>query len=126
MSDNTFYDIDGASSFYPSRKSWHHNDSEMTPLVANEIDERDAYQFISDWASTGEETSCYDDRSSAIKSLIGPEFRSITPNKTSRGAYLLNKNFAHSVPAFLSKKQTILHIHLFIQTVFLLNCGLTK
>lgn len=56
-------------------------------MVANKIDERDAHHFISDWASTGEETSCYDDRSSAFKSLIGPEFRSITPIKTSCGAY---------------------------------------
>lgn len=93
MSDNTFYDIDGASNFYNEKLKRHahqNHDLNVPAMVGSKIDERDAHHFISDWASTGEETSCYDDRSSALKSLIGPAIRSITPNKSSRGAYFIH------------------------------------
>lgn len=90
VSDNTFYDTDGASNFL-KRSQRNDNDSNVA-RYGRKIDEHDDVHtfMMSDWASTAaEDTSFYDDRSSALKSLVGPEFRSpITSNKSSRGAYL--------------------------------------
>lgn len=91
VSDNTFYDTDSASNFL-QRSQRHSNDSNVAQNNGRKFDEHDDVHtfMMSDWASTAaEDTSFYDDRSSALKSLVGPEFRSpITSNKSSRGAYL--------------------------------------
>lgn len=92
MSDNTFYDTDGASNLLKRPSRNHNNDSNVARMIGCKIDEHDTPNFmLSDWASTAEEASSfYDDRSSALKSLVGPEYRSISSNKSSRGAYSFN------------------------------------
>lgn len=91
MSDNTFYDTDGASNLLKRSQQRPSHDTNVARMIGHKIDERDAHNYtMSDWASTAEDTSNYDDRSSALKSLVGPEYHSLTSNKSSRGAYLLN------------------------------------
>lgn len=107
VSDNTFYDTDGASNYCRDKLKSACTQQCKTlastlslpspplppPLLplANAVGgvcEHDAQiNFISDWASTGDDTSFYDDRSGALRSVVG-HFRSITPHKSSRGAYL--------------------------------------
>lgn len=91
VSDNTFYDTDGASNFYREKfkARSHQNDNKVAPPINPMTDKRDAHNTgpLSDWASTGDDTSFYDDQSGALLSVVGHEFRSITPIKTSRGAY---------------------------------------
>lgn len=91
MSDNTFYDTDGASHYYNEklRRQIHEIQyNQFIPTVVRKFD--DAHILISDWASTGEDTSFYDDQSGALLSIVGPEVRSISSHKSSRGAYLIN------------------------------------
>lgn len=92
VSDNTFYDTDGASNYYRDKCDRKTLKSSMPPLplassMAGGCEHDAQINFISDWASTGDDTSFYDDRSGALRSVAG-HFRSITPHKSSRGAYL--------------------------------------
>lgn len=134
VSDNTFYDTDGASNYYRDkcdRKTLTSSMPQPPPpslLLASSMVggcEHDAQiHFVSDWASTGDDTSFYDDRSGALRSVVG-HFRSITPHKSSRGAYFAfenpkkeqyknqTKHFNKSIrPCFRRKKN--LHKHFYI------------
>lgn len=92
VSDNTFYDTDGASNFQTKRLSRQSHNSNLDRIVGRNIVEPDTHNLISDWASTAEDTSFYDDRSSALKSVIDLEYRSIASSKSIRGAYSKTKN----------------------------------
>lgn len=96
VSDNTFYDTDGASNFYRDKFNAMHSipcDRRLASPVISITDENEHEShsnFPSDWASTGDDTSFYDDRSGALISVAGHDIRSITPHISSRGAYLNN------------------------------------
>ncbi|XP_031616692.1 liprin-beta-2 isoform X5 [Contarinia nasturtii] len=84
VSDNTFYDINGVGNFQSNRLSCSSPYSNLSRTIVRNYDEQDAYNFISDWASTAEDTSSfYDDQSYMRKSIYDPEFQSITSKQSS-------------------------------------------
>lgn len=86
VSDNTFYDTDGASNYYSEKLKRQTREIQyIIPTVVRKFDE--AHNLISDWASTGDDTSFYDDRSGALLSIVDRDFRSISSHKSSCGAY---------------------------------------